>query len=550
MTPRVSSPLPKRAARAGLIGAAVAALASPALASTVLAAPSPPATPAGTPSSNVATGPSTVIAPYVLPVSRAVTVTSLLTVGDQPAGDGTRLIGIPDGIGLDPKGATVTALVNHELRNNQGITRAHGQKGAFVSSWTIDPKTLRVTGGGDLIRSGVRYWDYTHGEYAAAPGAPAGAATGTHTAAFARFCSAFLAPAGSLRSGRAGYGGSLYLANEESGEEGRAFAVTAGGDAYQLPRLGLFSWENTIVSGRRGDTTVVIGNEDDANGQLRVYTGTKQRTGSPVERAGLTNGTLQVLDVVDESVSTDAQFRTAFGKGRAVQVTFGANERIDWRAGGAAQNAEAATKGLTLNRIEDGAFDPEHPNDYYFLTTEGGSRAADPAEPQTARDGGGLWRLRFTDVRRPQLGGTLTLLLDGTEAPYLNKPDNLTIDTHGNLLIQEDPGASDHLARIVAYRIRDGRLGVLAAFDATKFGAVNAAGVTPDERALLTTDEESSGIVDAEEAFGRGTFLFDAQVHTRKNLPGGTGPGTVEELVENGQFLLLKVRDWKAVYAG
>ena len=36
--------------------------------------------------------------------------------------------------------------------------------------------------------------------------------------------------------------------------------------------------------------TVVIGNEDGGSGQLRVYAGKKEKSGSPVDRAGLTNG--------------------------------------------------------------------------------------------------------------------------------------------------------------------------------------------------------------------------------------------------------------------
>jgi secreted PhoX family phosphatase len=304
------------------------------------------------------------------------------------------------------------------------------------------------------------------------------------------------------------------------------------------------------VAPTRSRTTLVVGDEDSAAGQLRIYTGTKQRTGNPVEKAGLTNGTLQVLDVADESISTDAAFRTKYGKNTPAPVTFGADEQIDWTKNGATQNTEAAAKGLSLNRIEDGAFDPKHPNDYYFITTEGGDKTANPAEPTTSRDGGGLWKLSFKDIEKPQLGGSLTLLLDGAETPYLNKPDNMTIDTRGNLLIQEDPGGNDHVARIVAYRLSDGARGVLAQFDPARFGVTDPAATTPDTRAVLTTDEESSGILDVERQFGRGAFLFDAQVHTAKGLPASTGPGTVEELVENGQLLLLTVRDWRSVYSG
>jgi len=39
-------------------------------------------------------------------------------------------------------------------------------------------------------------------------------------------------------------------------------------------------------------------------------------------------------------------------------------------------------------------------------------------------------------------------------------------------------------------------------------------------------------------------------VHSAKGLIAGSGPGTVEELVENGQLLLMKVRNWAAVYGG
>src|SRR6187431_2665761 len=100
----------------------------------------------------------------------------------------------------------------------------------------------------------------------------------------------------------------------------------------------------------------------------------------------------------------------------------------------------------------------------------------------------------------------------------------MTNDTHGNIVIQEDPGNVNHLARIVAYRISDGALGVVAKFDETLFGT----GATADSN-KLTIDEESSGIIDTEDFLGAGTFIFDAQVHTAKGLPAGTGPGTVHE---------------------
>jgi secreted PhoX family phosphatase len=230
-----------------------------------------------------------------------------------------------------------------------------------------------------------------------------------------------------------------------------------------------------------------------------------------------------VIDLIDETVDSDAEFRTTYGKGEAVPFNLA---EVDWNQSGADQNVDAASAGLSLNRVEDGAFDPNNPNDYYFLTTEGA--------PYTGRDGGGLWRASFVDVDRPELGGTLELVLDGSEAPYLNKPDNMTIDSAGNLLIQEDPGNNPHLARIVSYRRSDGATAVLAEFDAAQF-TTGAAG-------FITADEESSGIIDTSDLLGDGTFLFDAQVHAP------TVNNTVE-YVQQGQLLTMTVTDWDTVYS-
>lgn len=188
--------------------------------------------------------------------------------------------------------------------------------------------------------------------------------------------------------------------------------------------------------------------------------------------------------------------------------------------------ASTRNQGLTLNRIEDGSFDPRNPDDHYFLTTEGGDRISPSRGRQRApRDGGGLWKLSFVDIERPELGGTLTLLLDGSEAPYRNKPDNMTIDDKG-LFIQEDPGGNDSLARIVAYRIADGARVVVAQFDPALFGVNDPAATTPAGQAVLTTDEESSGIVASSLLGGKGVYVFDAQVHRPIPIPSSSRRGS------------------------
>lgn len=356
-------------------------------------------------------------------------------------------------------------------------------------------------------------------------------ATAPFTDYFLRFCSGTLTDPGQLfdRDDKVGYKGQLYLANEENGDNGRLFGVTEDGDAKQLPRLGLFSWENAKPAFTTDESTVVIGNEDagsntDPAGQLWVYTGTKRARGDAFDRAGLTNGSLQVLAAQDATVKNDIDWRAKYGKGTPGPVKL---TGIDWRQSGAQQNADAKARGLSLTRIEDGHWDPSHPRDYYFVTTQGGKNAT------ADRDGGGLWRLRLDDVNNPEAGGELTLLLDGSEPIGLNKPDNMAIDRQGDLLLQEDPGNNAHVSRILAYRISDGRIASLARFNPDQF--------TPGRPGFITQDEESSGIIDVSSLSEPGTFLFDAQVHAKHPDP---------EVVEYGQLLGMRVTDWAAAYAG
>src|SRR6185295_9157306 len=78
---------------------------------------------------------------------------------------------------------------------------------------------------------------------------------------FGRFCSGTLSDPGVFYNASTAHGwkGQIYFANEEDGDNGRSFGVTKEGDATALPRLGLFSWENTKPAPNQSDTTLVMG---------------------------------------------------------------------------------------------------------------------------------------------------------------------------------------------------------------------------------------------------------------------------------------------------
>ena len=500
-------------------------------------------------------------------------LTVLATTGDTVGG--VMWPGTPDGMGV-LKGADgkVTVFINHELSASdpavRGLSRAGGTAaGSTVSAVNLNSTATGVTAFRDLL-SNVKYWNYATNSYGSTPSAPTGATlvdsygTPMHSVNLNRFCSSHMAQPGELAAtvtgkdgkvSQVGYTGAVYFTGEEGGDESRAFAMNNEGQMVQLPKFGMAGFENFLNAQGTGTKTVIMENEDNAatNSQLRMYVGEKTSTGEWFEKAGLTNGQLYVASVVD--APSDNTYRSKYGKKAGAIVTFSA---LDTSVNGTAQNTQALSLGSTFSRIEDGAWDPKNPNDYYFITTESNkdkaATAPNPAEPTISRDGGALWRLRFADVKNPLAGGAiLTMLLDGSEAPYLSKPDNLEIDSMGNILILEDPGANDHVARVLAYRMSDGKVGTVAKFKDMYFakGASN----------FITVDEESSGMIDVTQFLTQGAsdtneyFLFNAQVHTpaAQARPDASAAerAAMSSAIEGGQLYKLTIPQsaWATIYA-
>jgi len=173
---------------------------------------------------------------------------------------------------------------------------------------------------------------------------------------------------------------------------------------------------------------------------------------------------------------------------------------------GTTLNTNSSNLGVTtFLRPEDGAWDPINPSDFYFNTT---NAFASPTR---------LWKLHFSDINNPELGGTITAVLDGTEGQKML--DNMTIDKYGHILLVEDVGNNAHVGKVWQYNIATDKLTQIAQHDSTRFlsGGAN----------FLTQDEEASGIIDVQEILGPGMFLIDVQAH---NAIAG-------EAVEGGQLL-------------
>ncbi|MDO9150266.1 MAG: DUF839 domain-containing protein [Methylotenera sp.] len=442
-------------------------------------------------------GPSSSQTPYITSTAKGWEVTSIMTVGDQ-ATNGFKMVGIPDGLGAyDNDDNTFTLLMNHELAAALGKVRAHGASGAFVSEFKINKNTLTVISGNDLAIN-HQVWNGTN--YQPASGA---------ANSFVSLCSGDLPAATAFYNASTGLGtkSRIFMTGEESGTEGRAYAFIATGPdkgtAYELPRMGNFSFENSLANPYSGDQTIVVATNDSTPGQVYLYKGTKTNTGSDIDRAGLTNGNLygiKVKDVAIESGAINGKFTL---------------EAVNYDQSGVELQIESNAKGITnFARPEDGQW--ADAVTFYFATTG------------TANGGSSkLYRLNFDH----SMGGTISMIKDsasltGTDGQTARNFDNITVDTDGNILIQEDPGNNAYVAKTWKFDTKGNTWTQIFESDRNRFvaGAAN----------FLTQNEENSGIIDVTNVLkrndGKKYYLGVTQAHY----------GISGELVEGGQLYIIK----------
>lgn len=462
-------------------------------------------------------GPSSSHTPYVTPTASGWSVISIISVGDA-AGNGYRMVGIPDGLGAYDNGnGTFTVLMNHELAPLLGATRAHGATGAFVSEWIISKSDFRVISGTDLATK-HNLWNSATNSYEAA--------TGTANS-FNRLCSADLPATSAFYNAARGKGTRerLFMTGEEAGTEGRAYAFIASGEnkgnAYELPKLGKFSWENSLANPYSGDRTIIIGTDDSTPGQVYVYQGTKTNTGLEIEKAGLTNGSLAGVKVKANPAVTGNL------ESGPINATF-STIVVDTSVNGAAQQANSRADGITeFARPEDGAWADAKT---FFFVTAGADPDGDGAiGTQPSR----LYKLTFNEDNgvADYNHGSISMVKDsstlvGTDGATAQKFDNVAMGEDGKLYIQEDPGNSPYIAKTWMFDPVANSWTQILESDRTRFAAPTAP---------FSQDEESSGIIEITSVLGRhdGKRYFLANMQAHYNIPG--------ELVQGGQLYLISV---------
>lgn len=440
------------------------------------------------------TGPSTASTPYVVPSLPGYETISVLTTDNTGAtpddvvpkvGGGTYgLDGIPDGLGAFDNGdGTFTLVMNHELGNTAGVIRAHGASGAYLSKFVIDKNTLQVISGEDLMKQ-VYGWNVALQQSNATP----------ITIALNRFCSGDLPAVSAYYNSATDLGTTarIYMHGEEGGATGWQLAtVVTGpdtGKSYILGKFNLVSngsglpgvgaWENALACPYPQDKTIVIGNNDGGTGlmtnALSVYVGTKQATGSEVDKAGLTNGTMKFVNVTGNPVEI------VDNTSRATNIVNGTRFTL------------SGTASTTFSRPEDGAWNPLNPKEYYFVTTDRLDQASDGLGAQIGQTR--LWRLTFDDLANPDLGGKIDLLINGRTVggEKVNMFDNIAVNEKtGVIMILEDVGGAAHNGKLWDYDPATDTLFRVAKHDPARFGDVLVAATAP-----YNNDEEMSGIID------------------------------------------------------
>jgi Bacterial protein of unknown function (DUF839) len=211
-------------------------------------------------------------------------------------------------------------------------------------------------------------------------------------------------------------------------------------------------------------------------------------------------------------------------------------------------------------RVEDMAYDKRHGmgNVVYIVDSGRGRTAAQSQDtPNFKSTNGRVWKM-VLDEDDPTKVTSLTVFVEGDDNPVktlseVHQPDNIETTKTG-ILLTEDPGSSQQFpvgsvdpaattARLW-YVPFAGVPEVVAAVDQSADGGPTDVDGKPNANWGAW---ESSGIVDASDAFGPGSFLINVQAHGVwvEKAPGEDNNGDLQPDFtykrEGGQLIMLKI---------
>jgi hypothetical protein len=466
--------------------------------------------------------------PAMLDPASGNTVLPIITVGDTFS-NGYRYEAIPDGIGLVPNGnGTVDVFVAHETSLVPFPAGLSDFDNAQVSKLKLSQKSAGVLQGSLAIDSSANYQ---------------------------RFCSA------SIAGTDQGFRHPIFFGNEEATDfvsppplpawppdpnnqrqAGLVVALdTKNGKTYEIPGLGRLNHENTIVvPGGWGEIVALTGDDTFTapSAQLYLY---KAASGDDFLAD---NGSLYAF-VSDNPAINDYGDVTSGMSVSGHFIPVPRNVALGDQT--ALENWSNANNVFQFIRVEDIAYDKNEPRTIYFADTGEPRAIPDPLTGRLRRGPSGttgpypngrILEL-VMNADDPLVVDSLSILIDADAGGYnnpnvLHNPDNVDTSAAGSLMIQEDPGSHNGFApgagpaaRIWRYDLDTGQLTVVAEVDQSL------------DPAAREGTWESSGILDASEVFGPGTWLVNVQAHSLFVETLQT-PGLLYKR-EGGQLLLFTV---------
>ena len=453
------------------------------------------------------------------------TVKPIITVGDPIPGatdaDPEQRVWapIPDGLGAFSSADGLVLFANHEITST-GVGKF---RNARVSRLVLDPATLSVLSGSYAV-SGQR-----------TSGNPIGPLV-------QRLCSA------TFNGAAEGFGAGWFFTGEESVGSttgGMQLAVSHDGTGVtQLPWLGRMAHENYISVPAFGNKVVLLGT-DDNNGASELYMYVANSAGDVLTGAGKLYAFAS-----DQPTHSGNLIKDQAITGQFLEIP---NPSADPGVLQTAADNLGDHGAMPFVRLEDINYSrspDESGPAVYFVDTGNDATSGRVAGKvnvtcnSTPCDNyGSIYRMEL-NASDPTTDARLTLLARsrGVAMGDWASPDNISV-SENSLMLQEDPAYNgfDRSERIWNFKF-DGSGGLEKAKAIVELNTTQLTG-TPcaDRGALGSTCWESSGIIDASQWLGAGSWLFDVQAHT---LPftyndGTSTPVTVSS--EGGQLLYLRL---------